>query len=86
MYVCMYVRMHVFFFPEKIVKYIFSEFLTLLCVTGSGVASLINPPKTVEELEMEEQEGHENYVRTHNAYFVGKKKCGRRNVHSEDQI
>lgn len=43
-------------------------------MTGSGVASLINPPKTVEELEMEEQEGHENYVRTHSAYFVGKKK------------
>ncbi|XP_075902961.1 EF-hand domain-containing family member B isoform X2 [Nelusetta ayraudi] len=38
---------------------------------GSGVASLINPPKTVEELEMEEQDGHGNYVRTHSAYFVG---------------
>lgn len=39
------------------------------------MASLINPSRTVEELEIEEQEGHENYVRTHNAYFVGKK-CG----------
>lgn len=50
------------------------------------MASLLNPPKTVEELEMEEQEGHENYVRSHNAYFVGKKECVRRNMHSGDQI
>lgn len=41
--------------------------------TGSGVGGLINPPKTEEELEEEVQEGHDNYVRTHNAYFVGKK-------------
>lgn len=34
---------------------------------------LINPAKTAEEVEREAQEGHEAYIRTHNAYFVGKK-------------
>lgn len=33
---------------------------------------IINPLKTAEELEMEAQEGHEMYVRSHNAYCVGK--------------
>lgn len=35
---------------------------------------IINPSKTAEELEREAQEGHESYIRSHNAYFVGKTK------------
>lgn len=34
---------------------------------------LINPSKTAEEVEREAQEGHEAYIHTHNAYFVGTK-------------
>lgn len=34
---------------------------------------IINPKKTAEELEKEFQEGHEDYVRSHNSYFVGKR-------------
>lgn len=34
---------------------------------------IINPSKTAEELEREAQEGHASYIRSHNAYFVGKK-------------
>ncbi|XP_042280325.1 EF-hand domain-containing family member B [Thunnus maccoyii] len=40
-------------------------------VKGSGVSEIINPSKTAEELEMEAQEGHKAYIRSHNAYFVG---------------
>ncbi|KAF7643712.1 hypothetical protein LDENG_00234920 [Lucifuga dentata] len=40
---------------------------------GLGVCELINPPKTAEELEKEAQEGHKNYIRSHNAYFVGER-------------
>ncbi|KAM9723738.1 EF-hand domain-containing family member B [Menidia menidia] len=32
---------------------------------------IINPPKTSEELERETREGHDAYIRSHNAYFVG---------------
>lgn len=39
---------------------------------GLDVRELINPAKTAEEVEREAQEGHEAYIRTHNAYFVGK--------------
>lgn len=46
------------------------------------MGTLINPPKTEEELEEEVQEGHDNYVRTHNAYFVGKKFGEKNNLHN----
>ncbi|MED6286438.1 hypothetical protein CHARACLAT_005980 [Characodon lateralis] len=42
-------------------------------VKGHGVREIINPPKAIEELEEEAQEGHEAYVRSHNSYFVGEK-------------
>lgn len=41
---------------------------------GVDLREIINPPKTAEELEREAQEGHNAYIRSHNAYFVGKKK------------
>uniref|UniRef100_A0A672F603 EF-hand domain-containing protein n=1 Tax=Salarias fasciatus TaxID=181472 RepID=A0A672F603_SALFA len=37
------------------------------------VREIINPPKTAEELQREAQEGHDAYVRSHNAYFVGER-------------
>lgn len=40
---------------------------------GLDLREVINPPKTAEEVEKEAQEGHETYIRSHNAYFVGKK-------------
>ncbi|KAM6910422.1 EF-hand domain-containing family member B [Xenentodon cancila] len=40
-------------------------------VKGLDVGKIINPPKTTEEVEREGQEGHEAYVRSHNAYFPG---------------
>ncbi|KAM6935605.1 EF-hand domain-containing family member B [Lycodopsis pacificus] len=42
-------------------------------VKGLDMRELINPSKTVEEVEREAQEGHEAYLRTHNAYFVGER-------------
>ncbi|XP_061530750.1 EF-hand domain-containing family member B [Phycodurus eques] len=33
--------------------------------------NVIYPPKTAEELDKEEQESHQAYVRSHNRYFVG---------------
>ncbi|XP_068426465.1 EF-hand domain-containing family member B [Clinocottus analis] len=42
-------------------------------VKGLDIRELINPSKTVEELEREAQEGHEIYLRSHNAYFVGER-------------
>lgn len=39
---------------------------------GLDVREIVNPSKTAEELEREAQEGHEAYIRSHNAYFVGK--------------
>ncbi|XP_055783886.1 EF-hand domain-containing family member B-like [Salvelinus fontinalis] len=32
---------------------------------------IINPPKSAEQVETEAQEGHQSYIRSHNAYFVG---------------
>lgn len=43
------------------------------CCPGLDVWEIINPLKTAEEVEREAQEGHEAYVRSHNAYFVGKR-------------
>ncbi|KAK2845032.1 hypothetical protein Q5P01_011691 [Channa striata] len=40
---------------------------------GFDVGEIINPPKKAEEVEKEAQEGHEAYVRSHNAYFVGER-------------
>ena len=40
---------------------------------GLDVREIINPSKTAEELEREAEVGHEAYIRSHNAYFVGKK-------------
>uniref|UniRef100_UPI0037E82E0B EF-hand domain-containing family member B n=1 Tax=Semicossyphus pulcher TaxID=241346 RepID=UPI0037E82E0B len=42
-------------------------------VRGSGVGEIIHPSKTTEEAEQEAQEGHESYIRSHNAYFVDEK-------------
>lgn len=39
---------------------------------GNGAEDLINPRKTSEQVERDYREGHQHYVRTHNAYFVGK--------------
>lgn len=41
---------------------------------GLDMREIINPSKTAEEVEREAEEGHEAYIRSHNAYFVGKKK------------
>ncbi|XP_075322939.1 EF-hand domain-containing family member B [Odontesthes bonariensis] len=40
-------------------------------VKGLDVREIINPPKTTEEVEGEAQDGHDAYIRSHNAYFVG---------------
>ncbi|XP_031693948.1 EF-hand domain-containing family member B-like [Oncorhynchus kisutch] len=32
--------------------------------------AIINPPKSVEQVETEAQEGHQSYICSHNAYFV----------------
>ncbi|XP_072548550.1 EF-hand domain-containing family member B [Salminus brasiliensis] len=37
----------------------------------SNAGEIINPPKTVEQVEKEAQEGHKQYVRSHSSYFVG---------------
>ncbi|XP_067366805.1 EF-hand domain-containing family member B isoform X1 [Channa argus] len=37
---------------------------------GFDVREIINPPKKAEEVEKEAQEGHEAYIRSHNAFFV----------------
>ncbi|XP_059195405.1 EF-hand domain-containing family member B isoform X2 [Centropristis striata] len=42
-------------------------------VRGLDVREIINPSKTAEELQREAQEGHETYIRSHNAYFVGER-------------
>ncbi|XP_054477768.1 EF-hand domain-containing family member B [Anoplopoma fimbria] len=42
-------------------------------VRGLDVREIVNPSKSVEEVEKEAQEGHETYLRTHNAYFVGER-------------
>ncbi|XP_010772350.1 EF-hand domain-containing family member B [Notothenia coriiceps] len=42
-------------------------------IRGLDVYEIINPSKTAEELEREAQEGHESYIRSHNAYFVGER-------------
>uniref|UniRef100_A0A8C3G7P4 EF-hand domain-containing protein n=1 Tax=Cyclopterus lumpus TaxID=8103 RepID=A0A8C3G7P4_CYCLU len=42
-------------------------------VLGLDVRELVNPSKTVDEVEREAQEGHEAYLRSHNAYFVGER-------------
>uniref|UniRef100_A0A3Q2DBV9 EF-hand domain family member B n=1 Tax=Cyprinodon variegatus TaxID=28743 RepID=A0A3Q2DBV9_CYPVA len=39
--------------------------------TTFGLKTLINPPKTTEELEKEALEGHEAYTKSHNSYFPG---------------
>ncbi|KAL2084433.1 hypothetical protein ACEWY4_019951 [Coilia grayii] len=38
---------------------------------GNHAQDLINPPKTSEQVERDFREGHQYYVRSHNAYFVG---------------
>ncbi|XP_045899984.1 EF-hand domain-containing family member B isoform X2 [Micropterus dolomieu] len=42
-------------------------------VRGLDVREIINPSKTVEEVEREAQEGHEAYIHSHKAYFVGER-------------
>ncbi|XP_073340783.1 EF-hand domain-containing family member B [Pagrus major] len=42
-------------------------------VSGVDVGEIINPPKTAEELERETQDGHDAYIRSHNAYLVGER-------------
>lgn len=43
-----------------------------LC-SGLNAREVVNPPKTAEEVEREAQEGHQAYIRSHNAYSVGKR-------------
>ncbi|XP_028280759.1 EF-hand domain-containing family member B [Parambassis ranga] len=40
-------------------------------VKNIGVQEIINPSKTAEEIERESQEGHQAYIQSHSAYFVG---------------
>ncbi|XP_034729091.1 EF-hand domain-containing family member B isoform X1 [Etheostoma cragini] len=40
---------------------------------GLAVREIINPSKTAEEVDREAQEGHETYIRSHNAYFTGER-------------
>uniref|UniRef100_A0A8C9YGP1 EF-hand domain family, member B n=1 Tax=Sander lucioperca TaxID=283035 RepID=A0A8C9YGP1_SANLU len=40
---------------------------------GLAVREIINPSKTAEEVDREAQEGHETYIRSHNAYFIGER-------------
>uniref|UniRef100_A0A667X6Z5 EF-hand domain family, member B n=1 Tax=Myripristis murdjan TaxID=586833 RepID=A0A667X6Z5_9TELE len=40
---------------------------------GLSAREVVNPPKTTEEVEREAQEGHQAYIRSHNAYFVGER-------------
>ncbi|XP_019962469.2 EF-hand domain-containing family member B isoform X2 [Paralichthys olivaceus] len=42
-------------------------------VKDFDVGEIINPPKTAEEVEREAQEGHETYVHSHDAYYVGER-------------
>ncbi|XP_029307763.1 LOW QUALITY PROTEIN: EF-hand domain-containing family member B [Cottoperca gobio] len=42
-------------------------------VRGLDVREIINPSKTAADVEREAQEGHESYIRSHNAYFVGER-------------
>ncbi|XP_039973990.1 EF-hand domain-containing family member B [Xiphias gladius] len=42
-------------------------------VKGLDMREIINPSKTAEEVEREAEEGHEAYIRSHNAYFVGER-------------
>ncbi|KAG5271654.1 hypothetical protein AALO_G00182490 [Alosa alosa] len=39
----------------------------------NNAQKIINPPKTSEQVERDFQEGHQYYVRSHNAYFVGER-------------
>ncbi|XP_051466188.1 EF-hand domain-containing family member B, partial [Apus apus] len=40
-------------------------------IQGSPAGELINPPKTFEELDNEDREGHDLYVVSHNDYYAG---------------
>ncbi|KAM4600416.1 EF-hand domain-containing family member B [Polymixia lowei] len=42
-------------------------------LTRVDVGEIINPPKTAALLELEAQEGHQGYIRSHNAYFLGER-------------
>nr|XP_029481760.1 EF-hand domain-containing family member B isoform X1 [Oncorhynchus nerka] len=38
---------------------------------SAAAGVIINPPKCAEQVATEAQEGHQSYIRSHNAYFVG---------------
>ncbi|KFU85118.1 EF-hand domain-containing family member B, partial [Chaetura pelagica] len=40
-------------------------------IQGSPAGELINPPKTFEELDNEDREGHDLYIVSHNDYYAG---------------
>ncbi|XP_067094035.1 EF-hand domain-containing family member B [Osmerus mordax] len=40
---------------------------------GMAADELINPPKPSHQVEREAQQGHNSYIRSHNAYFVGER-------------
>ncbi|XP_020496091.1 EF-hand domain-containing family member B [Labrus bergylta] len=42
-------------------------------VKGPDVREIIHPSTTTEEVEEKAQAGHESYIRSHNAYFVGER-------------
>uniref|UniRef100_A0A8C9TDW8 EF-hand domain-containing protein n=1 Tax=Scleropages formosus TaxID=113540 RepID=A0A8C9TDW8_SCLFO len=38
-----------------------------------NAGEIVNPTKTVEQVEKEAEEGHQLYIKSHNAYFVGER-------------
>lgn len=53
---------------------------------GLNVRDIINPSKTAEEVEREAQEGHKAYIRSHNAYYVGKRNGKMHNMHKASTV
>ncbi|XP_066571800.1 EF-hand domain-containing family member B [Amia ocellicauda] len=43
----------------------------LKTIQSENAGEILNPPKSHEQVEKEYQEGHQLYVKSHNAYFVG---------------
>lgn len=56
------------------------------CVPSYPAAgAIINPPKSVEQVETEAQEGHQSYICSHNAYFLGEY-CGHVSLFGSDSV
>ena len=52
---------------------------------GAAAGVIINPPKSAEQVATEAQEGHQSYIRSHNAYFVGEY-CGHLSLFGSDSV